>query len=250
MIGKKPEIKKFKGIYRKQMPLLIQAGLTPATIADIMKLRLEGKLSFDEYYDTASGIAYAGKSKDEFKIVPYSKTLTQTNPATELYNGGAKLSQEDYKKTKGRKLTRKDMIVGERLTQKQVLQHLGWLSLAKNKKLLERYAEEIFRRVYDNCKEEKAMGFYIRNKQEVPNIRACYLVRLSLVSYAGDGCVIDNDARLVGVQKKSAEGTLQKFPYSQRQIESDLKILEEVKKGNLPASKLEKIISHLSSLHQ
>lgn len=205
MAGKQIEV--FRGIYREQMPILVQRDLVPTTIADIMKLKLEGKIPFDEYYDAVSGIAYAGNNKDEFKIIPYSKILAEANPNTRLYSDkGAEITPEYYDKIKATKFTRKDMPMDKRSTEKEILKHLGWLELAEYKELLAKYAEELSRRVYDRYEEREVMVFRISDLQEVPNIRPWFLGQIlgRSVAYGRYG-LIHHLAHLVGASKKSLE---------------------------------------------
>ncbi len=176
------QIKLFGGIYNKIMPSLRKEGFRPATAEEIEELKLNKQLSFDSYYDTATGIFYTGNEQDKFKIIPYSEDLANITQETELYNGGIKKTQEDYEKTKAQEFKRKDMILDERLTEKEALKHLGWLTaLNGNKKLLEKVVEHVFKEVRNRYDESKAMGFYLRDAQKVPNERALYL------DWFGDG---------------------------------------------------------------
>jgi len=64
------------------------------------------------------------------------------------------------------------------------------------------------------------------------------------LDYYGDG--------VRGVREVSAEGAAQKIslPYKQKDIKNYLNILQDVREGNLPASKLEKVIKGLEKLKQ
>ncbi|UZE94283.1 MAG: hypothetical protein IB618_01795 [Candidatus Pacearchaeota archaeon] len=197
-------IKIFEGTYNEIMPSLRKKGFKPATAEEIQKLRLENQLSFDSYYDTATGIFYTGNNQDKFKIIPYSQDLANVTQETELYNGGIKKTQEEYENAKASEFKRKDMILGERLTEKEALKHLGWLNaLNGNKELLEKIVEHVFKEVKNRYGEKEAMGFYLRNTQEVPDMRALHLCGLygSHGAGASDFYDLEDGARLVGEKK-------------------------------------------------
>ncbi len=247
------QIKLFEGHYNKQMPLLRAKGFKPATAEEIQKLRLESKLSFDVYYDTATGIFYAGDNKDKFKIIPYSKDLANVTDKTELYNGGIKKTQEDYEKAKAQEFTRKNMILNERLTEKEVLEHLGWLTaLNNNKELLEKVVEHVFKEVRNRYDESKAMGFYLRDAQKVPNERALYLDRFDGGWAGASGSYgLDDDARLVGVCEKTGEASSRPekvLPYSREELKNYEKIINGVVKGKIPSQELKPLLKFIKKL--
>jgi len=198
----------FEGTYREQMPLLVAQGYKPATAEQIIQGRLEDKISHNTYYNSATEIFYAGNKQDKFKILPYSEALARVNKETPLYDGGIEKTEEDYEQIEAREFTRKDIITGRRLTEEEAIEHQGWLALANNnQELLQKYIQSIFKQVKDNYQENEAMGFYIRDPQEVPNIRAVCLGRLVVRSDAYDWGGLSDYARFVGVREKSAEGT-------------------------------------------
>jgi len=201
------EIEVFEGIYREQMPLLVSEGFEPATAEKVIEKRFDGKLSFDIYYDTSTGIFYAGNSLDKFKILPCSKDLAEADKNTLLFKGGVEKTEEQYELEDLREFTRKDMILRRDLSEQQALNHVGWLAtLNGNKNLLGRLVEHVFRQVKDKLKEDKAMSFYLRDIRGKPNIRPLCLLDL-LLRHDGRGranVYDDNDlgfgyARLVGV---------------------------------------------------
>ena len=203
------EYKLFKGIYREQMPLLVAQGYKPATTEQIMQGRLEKTLAYNYYYDTSTGIFYAGNNQDKFKILPYSEVLARVNPKTSLYDGGIRQTEEEYESSNGIEFTRKDMILNQGLTEEEVIKHQGWLELANNNQaLLQEYIQSTFKLFKYRNGEDKAMGFYIRNPEKVPNIRAVCLLRLDDRSDASDGYGLYEGARFVGV----SEGTRKKYP--------------------------------------
>ncbi len=235
----KPELEEFYGLYINQMPELIKSGFKPATIPQIMQARLNENLSFDEYYDSASGIAYFGS---KIKIIPYSQELVNVNPQTELHNGGIKLTNKEYEAINEKEFSRKDMILNQRLTPKQVLQHQGWLELAQDKKLLEKYTEEVFKRVKDRYDEDTAMAFHIRDNQNVPNLRAVRAVFLDWLDGRSDDASdrddLDGNARLVGI-RESAKGTEPKIKvYTPEQISE---VLSELRVSGLEQSILKEL---------
>lgn len=231
----KTKLKIFEGIHREQMPELVKAGYKPLTIAEIIQERLNNNLSFDEYYDSASGIAYL---EDKFKIIPYSQELVKITSNTPLHNGGIKLTPKEYEAIPAKESSRKDMPLNQRLIQEQVLEHQGWLELAQDKELLEKYTEQFFKQVKDRHNEDTAMGFYIRDAQDVPNLRAFYLNGLVSRSDADDWYALNDyyDARLVGV-REGAEGTAQKN-YTPEEIS---KVLKELGVSGLEEKILEKL---------
>jgi hypothetical protein len=69
--------------------------------------------------------------------------------------------------------------------------------------------------------------------------------------YGYSGCINGyGSGSLLGVSK-SAEGTPRKvLPYTQRQLDKQLQIVQKVRAGNVPASKLERVVEFLASLKQ
>ncbi len=68
----------FEGPNYRQMPKLIRAGLVPASAAQIMRGRLEGKLSFDCFYDSGDVVVYHPDGR--VKLVYDSEDLRKLNP--------------------------------------------------------------------------------------------------------------------------------------------------------------------------
>lgn len=205
----KQELKMFNGVYSVEMPKLVRAEFKPLTIGEIMQARLDGILSFDGMkYDSVSGIAYL---EDKFKIIPHTQELEKINPNTILYDGGIKLTPEEYESIQAREFSKKDMILGQRLTQEQVLKHLGWNELVGDKILLEKYAEQIFKQAKDDNKSEWMPFHLTRNRAQniIPSLRSFFLSSLYYMSCISDWNYLDNTvfsgtgiaASLVGVRE-------------------------------------------------
>ncbi len=201
------QLRKFEGDYMEKMPLLVQVGLRPATMEEIMQLRLEETLSFDRYYDSSTGIAYAGDNKDKFKLIPSSKDLIGVNPKTELYSGGIILTPEQYQAIQAQELTREDALFNQRLTEKQVLKHPAWLAAVNNdKELLRDYTSEVFRLSRELYNKIVAMGFFIGDLEKVPNLHALNLDIISNSSDAYGDFYLYDDACLVGIRTAKIMG--------------------------------------------
>lgn len=95
------------------------------------------------------------------------------------------------------------------------------------------------------------------NESENPIITELWLYRLvgdDRSDLYGNGRNLDNYYRVRGVELRSREATepSQKIAknYSQRELENSLKILTRVKSGELPNSKLEKVLEFFEKLKQ
>ena len=201
----------FSGIYYEQMPLIVTRGMGAATAKEIAQLGLAGDIYFHFYYDTSTGIFYPGHDQDRFKILPFSKDLAGITFETLLHIGGIWKEDEDYEASRGREFTRKDMILGRRLTEKEALSHAGWLaSFDRDEKLLERFVQRVFKDAMDRYGIKDAMGFDLRDTQGFPSIRALFLVGLEGASCAHDGHDLYSNTCLVGLYEESAKALRQK----------------------------------------
>ena len=92
--------KKFYGKNIEQMPKLISEGLKPMTIKEIIRRRLNCEEYFkSNWFDTCDMVVCF---KDKFKIEKDCDLLRSINPNTELKNRGIKITEEQYKKLKGK----------------------------------------------------------------------------------------------------------------------------------------------------
>src|SRR3989344_8200505 len=125
------DYKVFEGKYNEQMPLLVQEGLTPLTIKDVMKYRLQAIQSKDkdemnfwlnQYFDTVDGLAY---HKGQLIVVPNSQELLNINQDSKLNNGSLILNDKQYKEIskKHEVIERNKIVSGKSLTKEQAKQH-------------------------------------------------------------------------------------------------------------------------------
>jgi hypothetical protein len=114
-----------------------------------------------------------------------------------------------------------------------------------------------------------SITFYTISPETVDNSKNPILTELWLYRLGdsdrsdldGYGRDLDYSGRVRGVRKSSAEGALNRaprsgavpkisLPYSSREVEKYSRIISGVKEGNLPASKLEKVLGFLGKLKQ
>jgi len=167
------------GTYVEQMPSLISEGFAPLRIREIIELILEGRISFLSsipFFDSVSGIAYAGDKQDKFKIIPCSQDLERINLQTKLAFGGKEFTQEQYYQIMNEEFSRQAMPLNRDLTEKEALEHLGWLELVEgDRKLLEKYVEYAFRQALNKWGMREAMEFRVDDPWKISNIKDCLL---------------------------------------------------------------------------
>ena len=206
------------GSYLDQLQDAIAEGFRPATVGQVARLRLEGSLSCDKYYDTGAAIVYAPDKKDEFKLIPYFPEVVQMNLPIMTHEGGLKLATEKYESIQSSEYSRGEFPINQRLTEDEVLVHQGWLDLFRGRNdLLQEYTEKVFKFVKDEHNYERAMGFYVGEEQKTSILNPIVIDYLQIAhpelngggSSVSGGVVVSNDhSRLVGVRKaKSAKDT-------------------------------------------
>lgn len=216
------EAQLFEGRYIDVMPALLKAGLNPVSPALMMDKRNESSDPKNElwtnYWDTDFGLA---ADSENVYLFPHSKQLRKLTPKTKLKDHGIVL-----KTVKGaRALKRNDLILNERLTEKQAREHPGWLELADgNQARLDIYVENTFR-LGNEYKFDKMMALYVPQDKK-PIERALVLGRLSGRSFAdGERDLGDDFARLVG-------GTWKVCEADEKTLDNlAVRVLKEMKSG-------------------
>jgi len=206
-----------EGEYRKVMPQLLAEGFTPVTPAWVMDARNKQPELFDTWIDTGLGV-----SGNE-KTVTFHPTLLQTvNPKTKLSAGGF-FVPKDYSGSYGTFDRAEIGPLDCELTEKEALEHQGWLFLAEGD--TDRHAKNVeksFKVGKDRFGYDRMMGFHVAKDG---NVRALVFDRTNGRAYAvGNGYMGGNFARLVGVRSGVApEGREQVSTGSNGSLEALLK---------------------------
>ena len=206
-LGLPSEAHVFEGRYIEIMPQLIQAGLTPWNIADVMDHRNNSvgtshqEQVWNTYVNSDVGIA---RNKEKIYVEPHSARLRAVNTQTHLRNGGLALATTDLPATV-KTYNRKDLILDRLLQEKEARAHPLWLDFANgDQQRLDRLVENTFRLGKDKYNCDTLMGIYVP-KEDKPTLRAVMLHTLGYESQAnGESHLDDYDifssAHLVGVR--------------------------------------------------
>lgn len=203
-VKKIPDFTLFEGPNNREMPKLIAEGFVPASAAQIMRGRLEGKLSFDEYHDSGDVIVYHPDGR--VKLVYDSKDLRKLNTESPLSAGALVLPDGAWESLGGEEFShdRLALYVGKRRSKDSTKGNPFWQWLARDDQaLLDAYADQMFDRVKQRYGyDEEAMGIFISSSNNVPVLRLWCLG--GVANYYGgnaDGdCRLDYDGgRLAGV---------------------------------------------------
>lgn len=193
----------FYGAIREQMPLLIADGRTPLSVAGLMERRLNPTQTTewrDNYFDTGDGFAYKG---DTFKVVADAQPLRELTGRTHLTRGAVVLADGAYEKLEGPEFSRKKLgeMLGRDLSADEAKQHPVWLALARDDKaLLETYVGTMFEDMKKRFGYDTAMGVYLDEKSNTPQLRAWYVDGLGDYGSQAFGTYLDAaNGRLVGV---------------------------------------------------
>ena len=219
------DYKVFEGRYNSQMPLLVQEGLTPLTIKDVMQYRLQAIQSKDKdemnfwlnkYWDTIDGLAY---HDNKLIVVPNSQELFNINQDSKFSNGSLILNDEQYKELikKHEVIERNKIVSGKDLTKEQVKQHPIWLKLAQeDRALLNEYTDAIFSKTKEFYNYDKNMGIYLSNDQENPVMHVWYLG--DLYDWSNAVARYDSlvDYRLLGMRGQNLGSTLEKIALKEK----------------------------------
>lgn len=210
--------KVFEGRYNTQIPLLVQKGLQPLTVKDVMQYRLQALQSKDkneidfwlnQYWDTITGLAY---HDGKLIVVPNSQELLNINPDSKLYNGSLMLSKEQFEdlSKKHEVIKRSKVKTGKSLTKQEAKSDPIWIQLAQeDKHLLNEYTDAISTKAKEVYNYDENMGIYLPNDQENPVMRDWFLRGLYGRSYADTWDNLDyDDARLLGVRAQNLEAKI------------------------------------------
>ncbi|MCD4666539.1 hypothetical protein K8R47_01890 [archaeon] len=217
-LNKPGRYKEFYGANPEQMNLLIKEGRVPISTADLMRIRLEVLTGgsedvrsawHDNYFDTGDAIVY--HPNGNAKIVLDSKLARELNLDSEIRNGALILPDGMYEQLEGTEFNRDELekyVAEESLTLDQVNQNPIWQALARDKSLLNKYADMVFKETKDRFGYDKNMGLYVSSKPEEPNMRLWYVGRLGCRSGAGGNSSLGSDiGRLVGVAPEAHSST-------------------------------------------
>ncbi|MEK6917753.1 MAG: hypothetical protein AABW51_02290 [Nanoarchaeota archaeon] len=205
----------FYGRNVEQMPKLIADGRTPLSVSGLMKRRLElRKLPVnnevrssyvDNYFDTGDVVVYHPDGR--IKIALDSKELRGINPQSQLRSGALVLPDGVYNTIQGAEFKKSDLekYTGDLLSARQARKNPLWQTLARDKNLLEEYADFVFKETKDRFSYDKNMGIYLGSAIDVPTLRAWCVRWLDYGSSAGGvGGLGDVRGRFVGVSAGGA----------------------------------------------
>lgn len=238
----------FYGTNKRQMPLLVKAGLVPMTVAQLMQRRVAVlgnealKVTwFGNYFDTGDAVAY---KDDKVKVVLDAQPLREMNAQSELSNGALILPDGAYETLEGPEFTREELTrlrIDKLLSKTQVRQHPVWQALARDQAVLDEYAGAVFREARTQYNYDENMGLYVAAAQKQPTMRAWCVDLLDSRSVAGGSSLSRGTGRLVGVAPEARVGaertTPQKIaavelPLEERALEGfDAAILTALKAG-------------------
>jgi|TARA_Y100000034_G_C6789213_1_gene353223 hypothetical protein len=198
----------YNGKNTVQMPILINEGRVPMSVAGLMKRRLDVrnydksvKSSWmDDYFDTGDGIIYHPDGR--IKIILDSQYLREMTSETPRNGGALVLGEDVYKALDGEEFKKGKLgKVNELLSRKDVKAHPVWRVLARDQALLNDYADYIFA-------EGKERFHYYPNAMRIfldpingdtPEMKMWYVGSLKLGSNALGGNTLGSDfGRLVG----------------------------------------------------
>ena len=175
--------REFYGRNTEQMPLLIADGRLPLSVSGFMHRRLEvrgAKYSskvrsawHDNYFDT--GDALLNHPDGKIKIVP--DALRDISPESKLSNGALVMPTGLYEYLDGQEFTKEDLrkYVKDYFTRVEAKQNPLWQALARDKNLLNDYADFVFDETKTRFGYDQNMGLYIPSFQKEPTARLWYV---------------------------------------------------------------------------
>ena len=233
--------KKFYGSNVREMPKLLAEGLSPASVAYIMKQRIKGENDFVKGYWGASDLlAYDSKKKSD--NVKFILAVDKNNQITEqgrkalelihydnksIFESSIKINDQ-YKEMIGDgiiEVARKDLgKIENRLTQSKILNSKAWRILARHPdEVSKEFAEdpnllkEYIQWVQSKTKDTKNMGIHLDSQGENAKLRTWYLSDLEDRSYADAGTSFGSHyGRFAGIsvgdasKEKNLEGKIDK----------------------------------------
>ncbi|KKL23100.1 hypothetical protein LCGC14_2428760, partial [marine sediment metagenome] len=139
----------------------------PLTMKDIVERRLNSNQEDwkNNYFDTCDAIV---QLKGKIKIIKNCKILKDMNKNTELEGGAIKVTEQTYRKLKGKEFDTAKLKLNEDLSKEEVKKHPIWKYLIGN--LLNKYIDLVFKD-FNNA-------MYIWVDTEELNLRAWYVDRL------------------------------------------------------------------------
>jgi hypothetical protein len=207
---KEVQYKGFNGDARKLIPALLEAGYRLITMAEVMDLRIEGKLDYN-YLDTVDAVAY--NKSGNAKIIRNSKDIEGLNQDSTLREGALVLSNLEFESLTGKdvlSLTKKEKskINSKAYTQKSVKDSEFWNFLARENSRLVRYVDKVFPEMRFWFGRKKAMGLLFDSTSYYSNkLRAVCTYRLEYRSNAdARNNFGDEFDRFVGISVGDAKG--------------------------------------------
>ncbi len=200
------EFRVFRGPINQQIPGLIAAGFVPASAAQIMHGRLEGKLSLDVYYDSGDAILYHPDGR--MKLVQDSQDLQRLNAKSWLHSGALVLPDGAWNTLDGIIFSREYLASSAkpRLSKQEVLNNRVWQWLARDDNhLLGEYADRVFSRAHPRSPgHDTAMGIYLSKKKMNNTVLRSWCLGNMDDGEAGGDFRLDNvGSRLVGIEPKA-----------------------------------------------
>lgn len=192
-LNEQPLREKYKEFYGKnteQMELLIKDNRIPLTMKQIIERRLNSNMSDwkNNYFDTCDALVqFNGK----IKIIKNCKILKDMTSKTELESDGIKITEQQYKKIKGKEFDVSKLKFNEYLTKEEAKTHPIWKELIG--KYLNDYTDLVF-----SINSGTNMSIWI-NKEDLI-VRAWCVSGLGYWSGADGGDDVGDDGgRLVGL---------------------------------------------------
>ncbi|OIO44173.1 hypothetical protein AUJ64_00395 [Candidatus Pacearchaeota archaeon CG1_02_39_14] len=221
----------FYGAIVKQMPLLIADNRVPMNTAQIMERRLKaGEESVgtwsDNYFGLGDAFAYKG---DMVKIGLDAPVLRELTPKSSLSGGALVVSDKDYKAIEGPEFSRNELnaVLNRDLSADEAKNHPMLRALARDQGLLNEYVDRMFEEMKDRFGYDTAMGIYLPNQSNTPNVKALFVLRLeNSRSFFGGASDLDCwYGRLVGVAPEalSAPGKAIQRP----SLEASLRVVND-----------------------
>ncbi len=232
--------KEFYGRNTEQMPKLVADGRVPMNAAQLMQRRLDVRNSdakvkssyMDNWFDTGDGVVYHPDGR--VKIVLDSQHLRDMTPESPRNGGALVLTPEQYDAMDGEEFKKGKLgKVNERLSRADTKAHPVWKVLARDQALLNDYTDYIFAEGKERFGYDTAMGIYPSSANgETPEMRAWYVSRLGISSYASDRNVLDYDyGRLLGIAPEALSASGKGASNIKAYTMADLQAVDKAIKG-------------------
>lgn len=174
--------KEFKGPIHRQMPLLINEGRTPISVAEILQERLDSldygmadvqKSWWNFNFDAGDGIAY--HPNGNIKVTTGDKIFREICGTSQLYNGALALGDDRdnsidiYNSVEGIEFKRSELENMLNLTRSSAKSNPIWKALVPDQYLLGAYVDAM----YDMNGADKNMSVWISPPADIAVARLC-----------------------------------------------------------------------------